>query len=353
MSSEAPTSKLAAMEGAGFYNRNSSVQATSIEGVLRLWEQVAASVPVGDEPLVIADYAASQGRNSMAPMKIAIEALRANGGADRPVDVIHTDLPSNDFAALFEALAEDPDSYMAATSAVFPFAVGRSYFDPILPPERVHLAWNSWSLHWLSGKVNAADHCMPALSRDPAVLSALAARKADDLRRFLAARATELRPGGRLLSISLGALPDRTGHDWVFKWLWDCVEEMGREGLLSANERLRCTFPSGPRTQADIEAPFAEGGSFAGLTLDHVEVFDGPDPHWSTYQANGDALAFGQAQSDWCRAWGAPTLAAAIEPGRDRAALVDDFFARLAARFAADPQKSTFFLVSAVVTRER
>ena len=58
MSNQAPTSKLTAMEGSGFYNRNATVQASGIEGVLRLWEQVAASVPVGDEPLVIADYAA-------------------------------------------------------------------------------------------------------------------------------------------------------------------------------------------------------------------------------------------------------------------------------------------------------
>ena len=133
--------------------------------------------------------------------------------------------------------------------------------------------------------------------------------------------------------------------------MWDCVEEMGREGLLSAEERLRCTFSSGPRTQADMEAPFADAGSFAGLTLEHVEVFDGPDPHWAAYQSHGDALAYGRAQADWCRAWAAPTLLAAIEPGRDRAALVDDFFRRLAARFAADPQKNEFFLFLAVFTK--
>src|SRR5260370_42712268 len=135
-------SALAAMEGNGFYNRNSSMQAAGIAAVLPLWERTANAVAIGDERLVIADYGSSQGRNSMGPVRIAIEALRAKGGPGRPVQVIHADLPSNDFASLFAALQEQPDSYMAGSTNVFPAAIGRSYFDPILPPESVHLGWN-------------------------------------------------------------------------------------------------------------------------------------------------------------------------------------------------------------------
>src|SRR5687767_14112871 len=106
------TSPIAVMEGSGFYNRHSSVQAVAIAAVLPLWEKVSRSIEVGDENLVIADYGSSQGQNSMIPLRIAIEALRAEIGDDRPVEVIHTDLPSNDFASLFQALEEDPNSYL-------------------------------------------------------------------------------------------------------------------------------------------------------------------------------------------------------------------------------------------------
>jgi hypothetical protein len=34
------------------------------------------------------------------------------------IEVVHTDLPSNDFSALFEALDKEPNSYMAGTSGV-------------------------------------------------------------------------------------------------------------------------------------------------------------------------------------------------------------------------------------------
>ena len=107
----------AAMEGDGFYNRNSSLQAAGITRVLPLWKKTACAIEVGDEPLVIADYGSSHGRNSMAPMLVAIEAVRARTGAEKPAHVFHTDLPSNDFASLFKALHEDPESTSRARRA--------------------------------------------------------------------------------------------------------------------------------------------------------------------------------------------------------------------------------------------
>jgi hypothetical protein len=77
----APTSKLTAMQGSGFYNRNATVQASGMEGILRVWEQVATSVPVGDEPLVVADYAASQGKN-----EVRVFASRSRRGGSVGLD---------------------------------------------------------------------------------------------------------------------------------------------------------------------------------------------------------------------------------------------------------------------------
>src|SRR4029079_15535709 len=106
----------------------SSAQAAGIDRVLSLLEQAAMDVPVGDEALVLADYGASQGRNSMTPMRVAIETVRARCGVDQPALVFHTDLPSNDFTSLFHTLNEDPNSYLSGTAGVYSAAVGRSFF---------------------------------------------------------------------------------------------------------------------------------------------------------------------------------------------------------------------------------
>jgi hypothetical protein len=106
------TQAIEPMAGRGFYNRHSSLQAAGIAAVLPLWEKIAHAVPIGDENLVIADYGSSQGHNSMLPIRMAIEVLRRKAGLDRTVEVIHTDLPSNDFGSLFKALEEAPTSYL-------------------------------------------------------------------------------------------------------------------------------------------------------------------------------------------------------------------------------------------------
>jgi SAM dependent carboxyl methyltransferase len=154
-----------AMEGGGFYNRNSDVQAAGIALALPFLEKAALSISFGSgEPLVIADYGSSQGRNSMLPMRLAIKALRARAGWERVVEVVHIDQPSNDFASLFTALRDDPNSYLAGKTGLFVSAVGRSYFDPILPPGRVHLGWTSWALQWMSrNPVDVPDHLFPSM----------------------------------------------------------------------------------------------------------------------------------------------------------------------------------------------
>jgi SAM dependent carboxyl methyltransferase len=141
-----------AMEGDGYYNRHSAMRAAGIARVLPVWEKVSGSVPVGDETLVIADYGSSQGRNSMTPMRVAIAALRAKAGPDRGVEVIHTDLPPNDFASLFKAMAEEPESYLKDATGIFPSAVGRSYFESVIAPGTVHLGGNSWTLQMAEPK---------------------------------------------------------------------------------------------------------------------------------------------------------------------------------------------------------
>jgi len=70
----------AAMEGGGWYNRNSSMQSAGNELVMAFWKDAVEKVPIGEENIVIADYGCSQGRNSMQPVNIAIDAMRRGVG---------------------------------------------------------------------------------------------------------------------------------------------------------------------------------------------------------------------------------------------------------------------------------
>jgi hypothetical protein len=102
---------------------------------LPLWEKAVRSVRLdaGNEPVVIADYGSSQGKNSLVPMQVAVKVLRERLGADRAISVFHVDQPSNDFNTLFEVLAADPERYGLNDLNVFPGAIGRSFYELGLP----------------------------------------------------------------------------------------------------------------------------------------------------------------------------------------------------------------------------
>ena len=130
------------MEGKGFYNEYAAIPASGGALALPLLEEAARQISLDstDRPIVMADYGSSQGKNSLAPMRAAIAVLRARVGAQRPIVVYHTDLPANDFSTLFEVLESDPASYLREEHSVFPSAIGRSFYRPILPPSHVDLA---------------------------------------------------------------------------------------------------------------------------------------------------------------------------------------------------------------------
>jgi hypothetical protein len=128
------------MEGHGYYTSHSQAQETYGELGIEWLEQEAAEVTPPTEPLpfVISDMGAAGGGNSLAPMRRALAARRGGGAAL----VVHTDIASNDFSSLFELVADSPATYLGETG-VFALAEGRSFYEPLFPPDFLSLGWSS------------------------------------------------------------------------------------------------------------------------------------------------------------------------------------------------------------------
>jgi SAM dependent carboxyl methyltransferase len=307
---------------------------------------------IDDGPLLIADYGSSQGRNSMPPMTIAIAELRARAGAERPIQVVHTDLPSNDFAALFAALEADPASYMKSHANVYASAIGRSYFEQLLPTASVTLGWNSWTVHWMSDdNMVVPDHVFPGMSKHQSIIDEVARRQAEDWRKFLSCRAKELKRGARMLTAFVGRDQGTTGWNWLGDNFWGAIEDLGRDGLLSTDEQQRMSVPANGRSLEQIRAPFDGHGEYAGLRLVKAEVLTVPDGNWTAYQKSGDAKTLGTAHANMLRAVFSPTLANALGARPDTADLLDKLFTRLATRLAVAPQIHEGRLASVVLER--
>lgn len=347
------------MEGHGGYNRRSTVQAAGLSPAVPLLEQAAQAValPAAPCPVTIADYGASQGHNSLVPLATAIRTLRRRTAPDRPIAVIHTDLPENDFTALFQALAADPASYMRADAAVFPSAVGRSFYQQILPGGSVTLGWSSWAVQWLSrAPMPVPDHVQVAYSQDSAVRAAFARQAGQDWRNFLHHRGQELRAGGRLVVLTMATTEAGAfGYAPLLSAMYDSLCDMVDSAFLRADELRRMTIPTYARSRTEFLAPFDAQGRFGNLRVEQVEMFQGEDRIWQDFAQHGDAQAFGARWAAFSRASVFPTMAAALDGGAadPRAAgFIDRLETMMATRLAAAPQSMAIPLARMVFAKD-
>ena len=272
-----------------------------------------------------------------------IRVLRERAGEKRAISVVHTDLPENDFTVLFQTVNGDPQSYLRGDAAVFPSAVGRSFYQQIFPSDSITLGWSSWAAHWLSRCPAAIpDQVQACFSADPGTRAAFARQAADDWVRFLAMRDGELCPGGRFVVLAMALDPAseqsfRALVDATYGGLIDLVDS----GFLTRAEVHQMVIPSAPRTREEYLAPFAESGSFGSLRVEKMEIYPAEDVFWRDFEQTKDARRFGAGWAAFSRASAFPSLAKGLEPGGGDGRLAA-FLSRLedamAARLALRPE---------------
>src|SRR3546814_4705982 len=81
----------------------------------------------------------------------------------------------------------------------------------------------------------------------------------------------------------------------------------------------------------------------------YTTLFRSPDPYWEAYSQNGDAQQLGRSWAAMMRAANGPNFADALAPDRNSEPFLDELSARLAARIAADPQRSRSYNVMVVL----
>jgi hypothetical protein len=299
----------------------------------------------------IADLGCAQGHNSMPPMRAAVTALRSRDrdDSDHPdhpvdIDVVHTDLPDNDWATFFHNVDHDPASYARDSTGTYPSVVGRSFYERLFPGASLSLAWTSSTLHWLSRSPGpVADHFFVQMSTDQDAQERYRTRSAQDWRDFLAARSVELRVSASLVFVDV--LTDEhgvMGAEALFQTLEDALRASRSTGDLTAQEYADMAYPTWFRTLTELGAPFdtpyvgPAGGTLELVSMTPVRL---SDPMLPQMRADGDAAAYAASQVGFLRGFLEPSFRAALagRPHADQDRLLDGIFADAAERVAADP----------------
>ena len=325
------------MEAGGSYNLHARIPAGGAHLALPCLEQAAEScvVPPGCDPVVVADYGSSQGKNSLAPMRAIIRCLRTRIGAERPITVVHVDQHANDFNTLFDVLQTHPERYSINEPNVFPSAIGRSFFENVFPREQVHLGWCSYAAVWLRAIPALIPGHFLSLGSTGDVRAAFDRQAADDWRLFLSLRAWELRPGGRLVVV-LPGLSDTgsSGLEPLFHCANTALEELVREQVIGDYERRRMVLGTYPRRRAQLLEPFSTNAQFQSFCVERCDLLELPDAAWADYQKHGDAGVFASQHAAFFRAIFAPSLASAIHDAGKRQTFVGCLEQRLKQRLS-------------------
>ena len=243
-------------------------------------------------------------------------------------------------------------------SRVFPCAIGRSFYENVLPPNSVHIGWSSYAAMWVR-RIPALIPGHFAFQRSTGEVRAAWERQGtEDWETFLSLRAFELRAGGCLVISVPGA--DEHGAS-VFERVLDQANAelatMVEEEAITGEERRRMALNVWPRRMSDLVAPFADGGPFRSLTLKATETRLLPDAAWAAYEKDHDAEALAGKHAMFFRAVFAPTLASYLDavragdPGAS-AAFADRLTSGVKRRLAANPAHINS-LVQILVIRKR
>ncbi len=251
--------------------------------------------------------------------------------------MVHTDIPTNDFSALFETVEHDPDTYLRLDD-VYALAAGRSFYGRIFPPESLTLAWSAIAVHWISRVPKPIQGHVYSTFATGAVADAFREQSAADWRIFLESRAAELRPGAEMVVVG-GANQDdgRSGAEALMNALDVAIRAEVASGALTQDEYDRMSIPTWNRTLAEFTAPF--DGDDIGLTLLEAELDFAPDAYLAAYRDDHDAPKFGTAVSGFLRAFTEPSLFGGLARAAGATSTIADrVYARVAEAATADPE---------------
>jgi gibberellin A4 carboxyl methyltransferase len=348
------------MIGHGFYNKNSAPQMSAIDHVLPWLDGAVSDLSLGGGTgtIGLADFGCSEGRNSIEVMKRLIPGLRKR--TRQPILTVHSDLPTNDFAALFVGLRPDGRTVFGDPD-VSSCAVGGSMFERLLPPGSLHLAMTFNAIGFLSrrplarlpgyilpngpSRTNGVGHVTPGEQ------AAFADQARRDVEAFLAARAIELAPGGKLLLQVFGAGPELRTCDGIYDVLNDAMLEAADAGLIDRDTYETFYQPVYFRTLAELTEPVATSG--APFRVERQETYEAPVAFNDDFGRSGDVVTFAAAYTDFFRAFTEGVLRLHLAGHARLDELICDIYRRAERLLRADPERYPFRYIAHAVLLAR
>ena len=346
------TKSFMAMKGAGYYSRATIGAKHVMDNAASLVVDAIARMTPADDGTVFraTDMGAADGGTSLDFWRTVLAKVRA-AVPSRPIEIIYTDLPKNDFSQTFQMAhgLTGSATYMGEVDNTFVLASGTSFHQQILPAGTLDLGFSSTASHYVTAAPRIIENHVHMVGAAPSERAAFTAKGAQDWEAMLLHRAREMKPGARLCLFNFGIddqgryLGNTGGVNMfdTFARLWGRLRDTG---TITDDEFRNTNFPQHYRTEAEFTAPLTDPENpvhKSGLRVEHVESRVVRCPFEQNFTENGQsAQDFAHDYIPTLRSWSEPTFAAGLNPDRpadERTAIIDAFYQSYQDMVAADP----------------
>lgn len=347
------TTDFMAMKGAGYYSRATigakHVMDNAAQMVLDAVDRMNPAS--GDGVFRVTDMGAADGGTSLDMWRRVLADVH-NRAPNRPIEMIYTDLPRNDFSQVFQIVhgLTGEATYLNEVDGVHVMASATSFHEAILPAGTLDLGFSATASHYITAvPCNIDDHVhMVGATGD--TRQAYEDKGAADWDNMLAQRGAEMKQGARLCLFNFGIDSEgqylgNTGGVNMFDTFALHWRGLVDDGIITEEEFANTNFPQVYRTQDQFVAPLKDPNSAAyksGLRLEHVEARVVRCPFEQQFSEQGDdPKEFAADYIPTLRSWSEPTFANGLSAERsavNRAHIIDAFYKRFEEMVANDPE---------------
>ena len=295
------TQSVLAMRSSGYYSQRTAGAKIAIDATQSLMEKALKKIP--KLPILkMADFGSADGGTSQEMWGNLIKKIRS-AKDDRQIEILYTDLPSNDFSTLFrtmQGMQGDPLlAFQNKFSNIFVHGCGTGFHQQLMPSGSLSLGFSATAMHYVSKKpcqINNHVHMVGADSSEKAKFKEQALK---DWESILLSRAEELTSGGRFICLNFGideegrCLGNTGGHSMFDKFSshWKFLENTE---IITEDEFRAATFTQHYRTISEFRKPFDDQNSSvykAGLRLISCTTKLTECPYKKKYKNNKNSMS--------------------------------------------------------------
>ena len=329
------------MKDAGYYSTKTAGAKNAIDKTQKVIEAALRNIPKNDI-LRLADFGSADGGTSQEMWNNIIKLIRKSGD-ERQIEILYTDLASNDFSTLFKTMqgmhGNTDFAFQKNFSNIFVHGCGTGFHDQLLANNSLSLGFSATAMHYVSERPCLIKNHVHMTGANEKEIQLFKNQAHKDWETILLNRSKELINGGRFVCINFGideegrCLGNTGGHVMFDKFTknWKLLQE---QGIISEQEFINATFTQHYRTIEEFRKPFDDKDSAiskSGLILKSCETMITDCPYKNHYLKNKNTMSseeYAKTLIPTMRSWSETVFKNALTKRNDKEIneIVDKFY---------------------------